>query len=36
VTDIFFNNYSTSGALSLSIAGSTTPLLYYNSLTNGF
>ena len=36
VTDIFLNTYSTSGSLSLSIAGSTTPLLYYNSLTNGF
>jgi hypothetical protein len=33
----FFQNYTTSGALSLSIAGVTTPiLLYYNSLTNGF
>ena len=31
-----FNSYSTSGALSLSIAGSTSPALFYNSLTNGF
>ena len=32
----FFTPYSTSGALSLSIGGSTTPVLYYNSVTNGF
>ncbi len=33
----FFDTpYSTSGALSLSIAGSTTPALFYNSITNGF
>ena len=31
-----FNSYSTSGAFSMSIAGSTTPALFYNSLTNGF
>lgn len=36
VDPIFFNPYTTSGALSLSIAGSTTPALFYNSLTNGF
>lgn len=34
--DPFFNFYTTSGALSLSIAGSTSPALFYNSLTNGF
>jgi hypothetical protein len=28
--------YTTSGLLSLSIAGSTSPALFYNSLTNGF
>jgi hypothetical protein len=28
--------YSTSGSFSMSIAGSTTPTLYYNSVTNGF
>jgi hypothetical protein len=28
--------YTTSGAFSLSIAGSTSPTLFYNSLTNGF
>jgi hypothetical protein len=32
----FGNPYTTSGALSLSIAGSTTPALFYNSLSNGF
>jgi hypothetical protein len=33
----FGNPYTTSGALSLSIAGVTSPiLLYYNTLTNGF
>lgn len=31
-----FNPYTTSGAFSLSIAGSTTPTLYYNRVTNGF
>jgi len=31
-----FENYTTSGALSLSIAGSTSPALFYNSITNGF
>ena len=31
-----FENYTTSGAFSMSIAGSTTPALFYNSLTNGF
>lgn len=35
-TPFFGDPYSTSGALSLSIAGSTTPALFYNSLTNGF
>ena len=35
VFDGFFS-YNTSGSLSLSIAGSTTPALFYNSLTNGF
>ena len=40
-TGIYYNGfefdfYTTSGALSLSIAGSTTPALFYNSLTNGF
>ena len=35
--DPFFGNpYTTSGAFSLSIAGSTSPALFYNSLTNGF
>jgi hypothetical protein len=29
-------NYTTSGALLLSIAGSTSPAVFYNSLTNGF
>lgn len=32
----FFGSYSTTGNLSISIAGSTTPALFYNSLTNGF
>ena len=32
----FFNPYTTSGAFSLSIAGSTSPALFYNSITNGF
>jgi len=32
----FGNPYTTSGAFSLSIAGSTSPTLFYNSLTNGF
>lgn len=36
VDPIFFNPYTTSGALSLSINFSTTPALYYNSITNGF
>jgi len=36
VIDGFGFSYNTSGSLSLSIAFSTTPLLYYNSLTNGF
>jgi hypothetical protein len=36
LTPFFFDPYTTSGALSLSIAGSTTPALFYNSLTNGF
>ena len=31
-----FEDYFTSGALSLSIAGSTSPALFYNSITNGF
>ena len=31
-----FFPYTTSGAFSLSIAGSTTPTLYYNRVTNGF
>ena len=35
--DPFFGNpYTTSGAFSLSIAGSASPTLFYNSLTNGF
>lgn len=35
--DPFFGQpYTTSGAFSMSIAGSTTPALFYNSLTNGF
>jgi len=29
-------SYTTSGAFSLSIAGSTTPAVFYNSLSNGF
>jgi hypothetical protein len=33
---ISFTPYTTSGALSLSINFSTTPALYYNSITNGF
>ena len=37
VTPFFGDPYSTSGLLSLSIAGVTSPiLLYYNTLTNGF
>lgn len=32
----FGNPYTTSGAFSLSIAGSTSPALFYNSLSNGF
>ena len=32
----FGNPYTTSGAFSLSIAGSSSPALFYNSLTNGF
>jgi hypothetical protein len=35
--DPFFDNpYTTSGAFSLSIAGSTSPALFYNTFTNGF
>jgi hypothetical protein len=33
---LFIENYTTSGAFSMRIAGSTTPALFYNSLTNGF
>ena len=35
-TPFFFDPYTTSGAFSLSIAGSASPALFYNSLTNGF
>jgi len=33
---VFGNPYSTTGVFSLSISGSTSPALYYNSQTNGF
>jgi hypothetical protein len=32
----FFQPYTTSGAFSMRIAGSTTPALFYNRVTNGF
>jgi hypothetical protein len=32
----FFKPYTTSGAFSMRIAGSTTPALFYNRVTNGF
>jgi hypothetical protein len=35
-TPFFFDPYTTSGLLSLSIAGSTSPALFYNTFTNGF
>ena len=36
VIDFLGFTYSTSGNFSLSIAGSTSPAVFYNSLTNGF
>ena len=36
VDPFFFQPYTTSGAFSMRIANSTTPALFYNSLTNGF
>lgn len=36
VFDFLLNSYNTTGNFSISIAGSTTPALFYNSVTNGF